>query len=71
MYNPHVLKVDTGYILVGYIPVSLAFVSQDEKTLTDEFIEEQLRLPAKYRSIKDRVFKTELDALNALKGYYK
>lgn len=69
MHNPSVLKVNTGYILVGTIPMQLAYMSQDEKTLTNEFIEAQMKLPANYRSIKDRVFRTELEELQALERY--
>lgn len=68
-YNPSVLKVNSGYILVGSIPMQLAYVSQDEKTLTNEFIEAQMRLPSSLRSIKSRGFKTKLEALQSLKQY--
>lgn len=71
MYNPNVLKVNNGYILVGSVPMQLCYVSQDDKTLEDSFIVAQLRLPAKYRSMKTRVFGTEIKDLNALKECYE
>jgi hypothetical protein len=65
------IKAPTGvwYIAGWKIPYCLAYVRKDGAELTSTFIEDQLRLPASYRSVKTRTFASEREAWLAIDAW--
>lgn len=66
-YQLSIIQYPSGkFGFVGSVPYILAFESSDQS-----FIESQLRLPAKYRALKNRVFNSEIEAQHVaeLLGY--
>jgi len=52
------------YSFVGSVPYNLAFVTKAGNMVSNEEVESQVRLPASYRTIKNRVFNSENEAWN-------
>ena len=50
------------FSFVGRVPCKLGFVTRAGNMVTDEEVQNQLLLPANYRSIKSRVFMSEIEA---------
>lgn len=72
MYEVSALEVKEGpnkgmWYLVGSIPLELAY--EFEGTL--EELEGQMRLPAKYRKCKTKLFKSEIEAMEKYKRSLK
>ena len=59
----HLIKnPNETFSFVGYVPVQLAYVTKAGNLVTAEEVESQLMLPGNYRTIKSRVFQSELEA---------
>lgn len=59
----HLIKNDNEtFSFVGRVPVQLGFVTKAGNMVTPEEVESQLRLPASYRTIKNRSFTSEDEA---------
>lgn len=63
MFGLHLLENPNGtYSFVGRVPYELAFVTKAGNKPTLEEVTSQMRLPSKYRTIKNRTFTSETDA---------
>ena len=63
MYGLYLIKnPNETYSFVGSVPYDLAYVTKAGNKPTKKEVESQMRLPSKYRSIKNRVFITETEA---------
>lgn len=59
----HLIKnPNETYSFVGSVPVALAFVTKAGNSVSAAEVEGQMRLPASYRTIKNRVFSCPDDA---------
>jgi hypothetical protein len=59
----HLIKnPNETFSFVGNVPVQLAYVTKAGNTVTAEEVESQMYLPSSYRTIKTRVFSSELEA---------
>ena len=70
----HLLENPNGtYSFVGSVPVKLAYVTKAGNFVTEQEVENQLMLPASYRTIKTRIFQSKDEAwLEAARlGYVK
>ena len=70
MYELAILEYKTGkFGFVGSVPMILAFEIDDSISLAEyeNYVDNQMRLPSKFRTIKNRRFDTKQDALNAAK----
>jgi hypothetical protein len=64
-YQLSVIQYPSGtWGFVGSVPIQLGFVTKAGNTVTAAEVESQMRLPASYRTIKDRVFQSEDEAWN-------
>lgn len=59
----HLLENPNGtYSFVGSVPAKLAYVTKAGNFVTEQEVENQLMLPASYRTIKTRTFQSKDDA---------
>lgn len=68
----HLIQNPSGtFMFVGSVPAKLGYVTKAGNMVTNEEVESQMMLPAKYRTIKDRVFQSEDEAWREAKrlGY--
>jgi len=71
MYELSILEYKTGkFGFVGSVPMILAFEIDDSMSLAEfeKYADNQMRLPSKFRTIKNRRFDTKKDALNAARN---
>jgi hypothetical protein len=67
-YGLHIIETPTGrFIFVGNVPLQLGYVGYPN--MTNEYIQDQLRLPAAYRAIRTRSFATRAEAQEAALGF--
>ena len=65
MFGLHLIKnPNETYSFVGRVPYDLAFVTKAGNKPTLEEVTSQMRLPSSYRTIKNRIFTSELEAWN-------
>ena len=59
----HLIENPSGtFSFVGSVPYQLGFVTKAGSAVTEAEVESQLRLPASYRTIKNRVFQSPDEA---------
>lgn len=62
-YGLHLIENPAGtFSFVGSVPAQLAYITEGGNVVSDSEVESQLRLPAKYRTIKYRSFSTAEEA---------
>ena len=62
-YGLHLIKnQDETFSFVGSVPVQLAYVTKAGNMVTAAEVESQHMLPASYRTIKTRIFVSEIEA---------
>ena len=71
IYSMHLIETPTGkFVWRGRVPAPLCCQFRDDKTpvTDDDFVLDQMRLPASYRVVKDLAFDTR-DEANAYAKY--
>jgi hypothetical protein len=67
-YGLHIIETPTGrFVFVGNVPLQLGFVGPIG--MTEAYIQDQLRLPASYRAIRQRSFPSREAAQEAALGF--
>lgn len=64
----HIIQNPAGsFSFVGSVPCALAYVSKDGGAVCPVVVQNEMRLPSKFRTIKARTFTTREDAEQAAK----